>query len=314
MAYQKTRNMERLSFLYLLTGNTDNLRKMLKIAKHPVQNDTMARFHNALFLGDVAERVCVLEEAGQVRVVGAARPHKAARRPRPRRAPARRAEVDRRAASRRTAATQRTTQIHNKEKSLVRAAGGVVGRAALGGASCRRAATRTVTRERESDTPAARGFFTDLNTACVVTRVRPRPSFGGAWSRFVSFRFFRRPPARRSSRSRTSRRRRTGSMRTRRGSPRRRPQRGSSCRRCPTRRPRGCCSRRRRSCARTTGRCSRCPRCGSICLAMTFHHMRTSRLQTTRDGTVTAARLLPKLDLATTFSHQDHLVFGTAQM
>lgn len=120
MAYQKTRNMERLSFLYLLTGNTDNLRKMLKIAKHPVQNDTMARFHNALFLGDVAERVCVLEEAGQVRVVGVARPHKAARRPRPRRAPARRAEVYRRAASRRTAATQRTTQIHNKEKSLVR--------------------------------------------------------------------------------------------------------------------------------------------------------------------------------------------------
>jgi hypothetical protein len=31
MAYQRTKNFERLSFLYLLTGNTDKLRKMLKV-------------------------------------------------------------------------------------------------------------------------------------------------------------------------------------------------------------------------------------------------------------------------------------------
>ena len=64
MAYQRTKNFERLSFLYLLTGNTEKLRKMLKIAE--MRHDVMARFHNALFLGDVSERVKVLEEAGQL--------------------------------------------------------------------------------------------------------------------------------------------------------------------------------------------------------------------------------------------------------
>lgn len=65
MAYQRTKNFERLSFLYLLTGNTDKLRKMLKIAER--RGDVMSRFHNALFLGDAAERLAVLESTGQVR-------------------------------------------------------------------------------------------------------------------------------------------------------------------------------------------------------------------------------------------------------
>ena len=47
--------MERLSFLYLITGNTEKLRKMLKIAE--MRPDVMSRFHNALYLGDAAERV-----------------------------------------------------------------------------------------------------------------------------------------------------------------------------------------------------------------------------------------------------------------
>ncbi|CAN0426906.1 unnamed protein product, partial [Hapterophycus canaliculatus] len=64
MAYQRTKNFERLSFLYLLTGNTDKLRKMLKIAER--RGDVMSRFHNALFLGDAAERVAVLESTGQI--------------------------------------------------------------------------------------------------------------------------------------------------------------------------------------------------------------------------------------------------------
>jgi coatomer protein complex subunit alpha (xenin) len=63
MAYQRTKNFERLSFLYLITGNTDKLQKMLKIAEY--RNDIMGRFHNALYLGDVAERVKILEEVGQ---------------------------------------------------------------------------------------------------------------------------------------------------------------------------------------------------------------------------------------------------------
>ncbi|GMF15276.1 unnamed protein product [Phytophthora lilii] len=63
MAYQRTKNFERLSFLYLVTGNRDKLKKMLKIAE--VRNDIMARFHNALYLGDVEVRVMTLEAAGQ---------------------------------------------------------------------------------------------------------------------------------------------------------------------------------------------------------------------------------------------------------
>lgn len=63
-AYQKTKNFERLSFLYLVTGNMEKLAKMLKIAE--VKNDIMGQFHNALYLGDVEERVKILENAGQL--------------------------------------------------------------------------------------------------------------------------------------------------------------------------------------------------------------------------------------------------------
>ena len=62
-SYQKTKNFERLSFLYLITGNLEKLSKMLKIAE--MRNDTMGAFHNALYLGDVKERVKLLSEAGK---------------------------------------------------------------------------------------------------------------------------------------------------------------------------------------------------------------------------------------------------------
>jgi hypothetical protein len=54
-SYQKTKSYERLSFLYLIAGATDKLRKMLKIAE--MRHDVMSRFHNALYLGDVREQV-----------------------------------------------------------------------------------------------------------------------------------------------------------------------------------------------------------------------------------------------------------------
>lgn len=63
-AYQRTKNFERLSFLYLITGNTEKLTKMLKIAE--VKNDIMGQFHNALYLGDVQERVKILENSGHL--------------------------------------------------------------------------------------------------------------------------------------------------------------------------------------------------------------------------------------------------------
>ncbi|KAM2362346.1 hypothetical protein ACFXTH_004509 [Malus domestica] len=63
-AHQRTENFERLSFLYLVTGNLDKLSKMLKIAE--VKNDVMGQFHNALYLGDIRERVKILENAGHL--------------------------------------------------------------------------------------------------------------------------------------------------------------------------------------------------------------------------------------------------------
>jgi coatomer protein complex subunit alpha (xenin) len=56
-------DFERLSFLYLITGNTEKLTKMLRIAE--MRGDVMGRFHNALYLGDVNERVKILREQHQ---------------------------------------------------------------------------------------------------------------------------------------------------------------------------------------------------------------------------------------------------------
>lgn len=62
MSYQRTKDLDRLSFLYLITGDNEKLRKMLKIAN--LRGEPMARYHTALLLGDVEERVKVLEESG----------------------------------------------------------------------------------------------------------------------------------------------------------------------------------------------------------------------------------------------------------
>ncbi|KAL1918268.1 uncharacterized protein VTP21DRAFT_2928 [Calcarisporiella thermophila] len=63
-AYQRTKSFDRLSFLYLISGSTDKLRKMMKIAE--LHGDQMLRFHNALYLGDVEERLRLLKEVGQL--------------------------------------------------------------------------------------------------------------------------------------------------------------------------------------------------------------------------------------------------------
>jgi len=62
--YQKTRNFDALSFLYLITGNIPKLKLMLKIAEK--RQDVMSRFNNALMLGNVEERVKIMAEMGQV--------------------------------------------------------------------------------------------------------------------------------------------------------------------------------------------------------------------------------------------------------
>ncbi|KAG0171864.1 hypothetical protein DFQ30_000252 [Apophysomyces sp. BC1015] len=64
MAYQRTKNFDRLSFLYLTNGNETNLRQMMKIAE--LRGDPMSRFQNALYLGDVSERIRLLQDVGQL--------------------------------------------------------------------------------------------------------------------------------------------------------------------------------------------------------------------------------------------------------
>ena len=63
MAYQRTKNMEKLQFFYLITGNLEKLRKMMKIAE--VRKNHSAHYQTALYLGDVEERVKILKNVGQ---------------------------------------------------------------------------------------------------------------------------------------------------------------------------------------------------------------------------------------------------------
>lgn len=61
-AYQRTKNFDRLSFLYLATGSLDKLAKMQKIAD--MRGDQMSKFHNALYTGDIRARINVLRDVG----------------------------------------------------------------------------------------------------------------------------------------------------------------------------------------------------------------------------------------------------------
>lgn len=61
-AYQQTKNFDKLSFLYLVTGSEDKLSKMQKIAD--ARGDPMSRFHNAMYVGDVHGRIAVLRDVG----------------------------------------------------------------------------------------------------------------------------------------------------------------------------------------------------------------------------------------------------------
>lgn len=63
MAYQRTKNFDKLTFLYLITGNLEKLRKMMKIAE--IRKDLSGQFQAALLLGDVSERVKILKNCGQ---------------------------------------------------------------------------------------------------------------------------------------------------------------------------------------------------------------------------------------------------------
>lgn len=61
--YQQTKNYDKLSFLYLITGNLAKLKRMLKINEY--RKDYESWYTNALYLGDVGERVNVLKACGR---------------------------------------------------------------------------------------------------------------------------------------------------------------------------------------------------------------------------------------------------------
>jgi coatomer protein complex subunit alpha (xenin) len=63
MAYQKQRNFDKLSFLYLATGDKDKLNRMAKIAEH--RGDVQSLFQNTIYLGDVEKRIEMLKMADQ---------------------------------------------------------------------------------------------------------------------------------------------------------------------------------------------------------------------------------------------------------
>lgn len=104
MAYQRTKNFDKLSFLYLITGNLEKLSKMTKIgmlafslyhkffirlqseawffysnwsSQHvtmlrvffsfpaEIRKDMSGQYHNALYTGDVEERIKILKSLGQ---------------------------------------------------------------------------------------------------------------------------------------------------------------------------------------------------------------------------------------------------------
>ena len=60
MTYQKLRQFDKLSFLYLVTGDNEKLARMAKIAEH--RGDFTSRFQNALYLGDTESRIQLFKE------------------------------------------------------------------------------------------------------------------------------------------------------------------------------------------------------------------------------------------------------------
>ncbi|KAL6852867.1 hypothetical protein ACO1O0_007415 [Amphichorda felina] len=60
MSYQKLKQFDKLSFLYLATGDHSKLARMAKIAEH--RGDYTSRFQNAIYLGEVEDRIQMFKE------------------------------------------------------------------------------------------------------------------------------------------------------------------------------------------------------------------------------------------------------------
>ncbi|XP_067002871.1 coatomer subunit alpha [Anabrus simplex] len=63
MCYQRTKSFDKLSFLYLITGNLEKLRKMAKIAE--IRKDSSGQYQAALLLGNIADRIKIVKDSGR---------------------------------------------------------------------------------------------------------------------------------------------------------------------------------------------------------------------------------------------------------
>jgi len=63
MTYQKLRSFDKLSFLYLSTGDKEKLQRMSKIAEH--RGDVTSRFQNSIYLSDAQSRIDMLKDIDQ---------------------------------------------------------------------------------------------------------------------------------------------------------------------------------------------------------------------------------------------------------
>lgn len=63
MSYQRLKIFDKLSFLYLATGDESKLQRMAKIAEH--RGDMTSRFQNSLYLNDVQSRIEMFKEIDQ---------------------------------------------------------------------------------------------------------------------------------------------------------------------------------------------------------------------------------------------------------
>lgn len=62
LTYQRTKNLQKLCFLYLITGNIEKLEKLTKVAAW--NNDPSYQYQTALCTGDITNRLNLLDQAG----------------------------------------------------------------------------------------------------------------------------------------------------------------------------------------------------------------------------------------------------------
>lgn len=63
IGYQESKNISKLSFLHLVTGNLKGLEEVKKTAEK--EGDTMTQFNISLYQGDIKSRIKSLVDMGQ---------------------------------------------------------------------------------------------------------------------------------------------------------------------------------------------------------------------------------------------------------